>query len=35
MEAHKTNGRIDADLEPESINICYFEVHKNTPKTLL
>ena len=31
----RSNGRIDADLEPESINICYFEVHKNTPKTLL
>lgn len=31
----RSNGRIDADLEPETINICYFEVHKNTPKTLL
>ena len=31
----RSNGRIDADLEPESINIYYFEVHKNTAKTLL
>ena len=31
----RSNGRIDADLEPESINIYYFEVHTNTAKTLL
>ena len=31
----RSNGRIDADLEPESRNIYYFEVHKNTAKTLL
>ena len=31
----RSNGRIDADLEPESININYFEIHTNTAKTLL